>query len=502
MIVAPIALTCIGGFVIFTRSNTGDALPRAGRHSVGARMKLNKLVTFNIVTVGLLLGATALSAQSRAGSQPAEFPPSSFTGKQYVDSTGCVFIRAGIDGNVSWVPRVSRSRGGVCGFKPTFAGAVTPAAPAPVQTAAVEQITLDAPVAPAPAPAAVPAPRPAPERVVRAPAPQPQPQVVRQVAQQRPAPVATPQPTPARVVRSAPDNQACPGASPISGQYLQRGKLPVRCGPQAAPIVGARISTAPAPRAQAPQQRQVAVAAPTGPISVSQDRRIVPRHVAVNRVNTTNVQVPEGFTTVWQDGRLNPKRAEQSLAGHRAMNLIWTSTVPRRLINQADGRDVTASVPLVFPFVDFEAQQRELGQVTIVRRDGQTLKRIVRNVRGIVQPEPGQARVATVQRQPVLSSRSAPKAAPKATQQQQRRAQPKGEVAGRGFVQVGTFSDAAAAQRQARQVRSMGLPVRVGRFTNNGQTTRMVIAGPFGGQGDVNRAISRLRGAGMSAKAR
>lgn len=470
-------------------------------------MKLN-----HIVAIAFFLGsvsAGALSAQTRPGSEPAEFPPSSYQGKQYVDSAGCVFIRAGIDGNVSWVPRVTRKRNGVCGFRPTFAGQTAEPAPEPVQTAAVAPAPKPKPVAAAPviaAPvAAAPAPKPAPRRVVKAaPKPKPAPKVVRQQAP-KPAPkIVEKEVQPVqRVTRTAQGEVACSGASPLSSQYLRRGKYEVRCGPQGGAVVGARISTAPAPRPAAPvavAPAPVAVATANTPQRVSPNRRIVPRHVAVNRVNTTNVHVPRGYKRVWTDGRLNPKRAEQTLAGHKAMSLVWTSTVPRRLINQANGHDVTASVPLVYPYTDYAQQNRELGAVTIVQRDGQTLKRIVRNVVGVVYPEPGQARVATVARKPVYSSRSAaPKAAPKATA---KRAQPKAEVAGRGFVQVGKFSDKAAAQRMAKKVQRMGLPVRVGVYTRNGQTNRLVIAGPFSGEQGVNRAIKRLRSAGYNAVAR
>ncbi|MEH6519827.1 SPOR domain-containing protein [Sulfitobacter sp.] len=469
-------------------------------------MKFTKLIAMALVTS--TVGAGALMAQTRPGSEPSEFPPTSYKGKQYVDTKGCVFIRAGIDGNVSWVPRVTRKRTGVCGFKPTFAGKVTE--PAPVQTAAAApKITNPAPIV---APVAVVAPKPKPVRVAKV-VPKPKPRVVRQVAKP-PVPIVEKAvqstPAPVRVVQTAQASTAgeaaCEGVSSISSKYLRRGKLAVRCGPQTAPIVGARISSEPTPRTTAVASSQTVVATVPArvtttqqPIRVSKNRRIVPHHVAVNRVNTTNVKVPRGYRKVWSDGRLNPNRAEQTLAGHKAMSLIWTSTVPRRLINQADGVDVTASIPLVYPYTDYAAQQKKLGQVTIVQRNGQTLKRIIRNTTNVFQPEPTQARVATVQRKPTYSSRSAPKVAPKATA---KRAQPKAEVAGRGFVQVGKFVDAAAAQRMAKKVQRMGMPVRVGRYTRDGQTIRLVIAGPFGAERDVKRAVSRLRGAGYSAFAR
>ena len=86
-------------------------------HSLMRKLFLNSSLAVKATV--LALGLTAANAQSSG--VPAEFPPSSFTGKQYVDSKGCVFIRAGFDGAVNWVPRVNRKRKALCGFSPTFA---------------------------------------------------------------------------------------------------------------------------------------------------------------------------------------------------------------------------------------------------------------------------------------------------------------------------------------------------------------------------------------------
>ena len=70
-------------------------------------------LTVRVVAL-LTLSTTVSFAQSAPGRVPAEIPPLSFEGAQYIDSTGCVWIRSGFNGNVVWVRRVGRNRVQLC----------------------------------------------------------------------------------------------------------------------------------------------------------------------------------------------------------------------------------------------------------------------------------------------------------------------------------------------------------------------------------------------------
>jgi hypothetical protein len=86
----------------------------------------------------ILLGCL-LQAPLQAQSGPANLPPASFDGPQFVDLDGCVYVRAGFAGAVQWVPRVTRDRRHLCGFTPTFPAGASSSAPVPSR---VEVITV------------------------------------------------------------------------------------------------------------------------------------------------------------------------------------------------------------------------------------------------------------------------------------------------------------------------------------------------------------------------
>ncbi|VDC30345.1 SPOR domain-containing protein [Pseudogemmobacter humi] len=123
-----------------------------------------------VVSAALLLAAVVGSPALGDLRGPAELPPPGYNGQQYVDSRGCVFLRAGHGGREAWVPRVTRDRKQLCGYPPSGRAVETSETPAPKPVAKAEPVP-----APKPAPKSTPkpvaaAPKPAPAAAKAAPA--------------------------------------------------------------------------------------------------------------------------------------------------------------------------------------------------------------------------------------------------------------------------------------------------------------------------------------------
>lgn len=102
-----------------------------------------------IMTTAALI-AMATPVVARDPIRPAELPPPDYAGEQYVDSRGCMFVRAGTAAQVIWVPRVSRDGTPSCDNPPS--GRRVPVAEeigvqpyVPGQAASAAPATADAP---------------------------------------------------------------------------------------------------------------------------------------------------------------------------------------------------------------------------------------------------------------------------------------------------------------------------------------------------------------------
>ena len=403
-------------------------------------MKFAKVFAGTIVLVMAGIGGSE-GASLRNTDEPAEFPPASYSGMQYVDSRGCIYIRAGIDGNVTWVPRVTLGREHICGATPTFAKAVEPklpviadkpeAAQEPVVQAVPEPVKVAATPAPAPAPGTVRKPMTTvasiatPPKLIKPVQPAPQ---ARPVEEPAPAPMAS-----------------CPGVSEIGQKYMTG--MNMRCGPQALDPVSAGLGRE--------SSNWVIVPAPAGIPTTSasggmQPTRVAPRHVYESQLNARLANpVPEGYRPVWDDDRLNPYRAHQTFAGKAQMDLVWTETVPRQLIDRASGQNVTR----LYPNLRNPSSGAE------------------------VQTTPKAGVVSTKSRAPVKSAPAA--------------------QSGPAYVQVGMFGIPDNARSTAQRLKQAGLPVRIWTAKRNGKPYQIVVAGPFSSNASAQQALGAVRGSGF-----
>lgn len=276
-------------------------------------MTKNNLIA-TAISICVAFGATSAFAQ--AGVLPAEIPPLTYKGNTYVDSAGCVFIRAGINGMPTWVPRLHRDKKQVCGYKPTVVAQSGPAAKKPSNVTVIQPtIVADAPAAAPKAPAArvTTTKKPvktvasikastktaavAPKVAVAMPKAKQQPQPLAQAAIKVPARQVEPVNGPRQRVGLNAGNPACQGASPLSTRYIrpQSADVPVRCYEP----IKADVWTY--TRASAKGPGDGVFSNPVG-------------------ATATTTAIPKGYRAAWNDGRLNPNRGLKKAAPNAAMH--------------------------------------------------------------------------------------------------------------------------------------------------------------------------------------
>jgi hypothetical protein len=404
------------------------------------------LKLISVAVVAAVFGAASVEAQSvaRVGG-PANLPPAGFEGQQWVDSRGCVFLKAGYGGQVNWVPRVGRDRRAMCGYPPTGTtraaievateaemaapAAVAEAAPAPRVMAAVEPVV---PVTPRTSVALRPAPVLA-DPVVAAPKPS-----------ARPAPYVEVAPSGGHEVVASGGPGAgqigCYSSAPVAERVKTRnGGTVVVCTRGDGTLTGWRPPVYP--------QGAGVGAALTDPVVASRgdhggnhfnhgvSGRDGDGYSQAHAVPTP----PKGYKLAWKDDRLNPNRGKGTAQGWADQDQVWTRKVPSELVAE---------------------QPATKRKKKVFAQSGTT----------VITSTKGQAATAPVEKK---------------------------AAKGGAFVQVGTFGVVSNADGAAARLQGMGLPVARAKITSGGRAMQIVMAGPFGSVADAAAALSMARRAGF-----
>lgn len=275
--------------------------------------------TIGAILTGVAAGVLAASAAMAQLNGPAETPPASFTADEYVDSAGCVYARVALGDEDVWVPRVGPDRQPLCGLAPTVAADSAPGAEDPATIdpfPETEMAEFDTPDADAGT--AMPAPQPA-RTAIR-----------RRMDASAPSGMA---------VAHAPVRVAdLPNVRVLTAEAAATlGHPGVLLPPTLAPSDVHLRNTCPSGLAYdyvveppggcrvAPMNRPDIVHGterPAAPVS----------HSPVARLRIDAPTPPAGYRVAWDDGRLNPYRGIRTPEGDAQTRMVWTDTVPRRLV--------------------------------------------------------------------------------------------------------------------------------------------------------------------------
>ena len=423
---------------------------------------MSKVLSAAALAAVLIGGQAAAQTVANVGG-PRELPPAGYTQQQYVDSRGCVFLRAGLGGTVRWVPRVGPDRKALCGATPTFQQAREAAAALDAQADDAPASTMTATAMPAPAAtarvplapatvAAAPVLR-APDLTIQRPAQAPLPSPITAPAPAPAVTAAVPAPTTAPVlpVGAANGNRiACFKSAPVLQRVaLSAGGSARVCTRGDGSLTGWRAPVFPGRAVVGAALTPPAGARSTSPADVALEatmpERAAPRVAltapvvtapAPNRVAATP-PVPKGYVLSWKDDRLNPMRGLGTAQGQAQQDQIWT-------------RDIPAEA------------------VTIPNADGLVYVGTQTAAPAAVQPT----------RRVTVSSMTAPTAT---------------LTARAAYIQVGAFGDPSNAQGAVARLSAAGLPVA----SQKAKGLKVILAGPFASAAEAQQALGTVRGAGF-----
>lgn len=277
-------------------------------------------VVFGAV-LAVVVGSGVVAAQdlSKIGG-PREKPPVGYKSAQYIDSRGCVFLRAGFGANVNWVPLIGANRKVQCGYAPSGAGSRNVATASSARAAKPARISgtpMDTVASVTTTPRiqrrqAMVTSIPQASYVPALVAPQPVARVT------KPVQIILPQGV---VLAGANGKAGCSGATPVAQRLrLTTGGTVAVCTRGDGTLQGLRPPTYPAGSRVG--------AAFDDDVVVTQSRQ----DPATLPMARPKVVVPPGYRQAWTDDRLNPMRGVGTAQGQAMQDQVWTRKVPATLV--------------------------------------------------------------------------------------------------------------------------------------------------------------------------
>jgi hypothetical protein len=196
--------------------------------------------------------------------------------------------------------------------------------------------------------------------------------------------------------------------------------------------------------------------------------------------------VPKGYKSLLTTDTAPARRGFGTAQGQAQMDLIWTQTTPRKLIDVTTGRDVTAQLPQIkYPYTStvstrtYAATNPVTNTVTVPtprrkkRPEDEASPINMKKIEDVSALDP------SVTATPVLKIASSTPA----TNQ---------------FVQVATFGVPANASRTIQRFSASGLPAVSRSLKRSGKTYAIVMLGPFADDAALKSALVSARNAGFS----